>query len=440
MKAIIDQCLPQGSFFRNVLSLLWGASLGQFAVVLASPLLTRIYTPEEFGVLAVYASLLGILSSISGFRYELAVPMSRTDGNAANVLVLTLICVFITTTLIAIVVWLFGPRISIWCNVPEIIPFLWLLPIGLALAGFYQAFNYWAIRQQSFNLIAQTKMQQGIGGAISQVVLGLAHMGPFALIAGHIFGQAAGVLKLIRGAYRHDLHLLSRVRWQRIKHCARRYKRFPKYATWSSLANTSSNLLPILLFAVLFSPEVVGIYMLAHGTMYAPLKLVGNAIGQVFHAKAITAKRNENLEYLFTSTLINLLRLSVVPFIISVLFAPDIFEFVFGVDWRKAGVFVQFMAPWLVLQFCVSSVSQIINILEKQAGLLISQILFLSSRVGVIFISDYLGLDPTEIIASFSLASALLYLGHLLWICSVLNIKSKGLLKIFFGIFWFAKR
>jgi O-antigen/teichoic acid export membrane protein len=436
VKELFDQWLPQGSTVRNIFTLASGATLGQLAVVLVSPLLTRIYSPEEFGVLAVYASLLGILSTISGFRYELAILLPKTDGSAINVLVLTVLSVFFTTALVVIIVVLFGAQISI----PSMAPFLWLLPFGILLTGIYQAFNSWAIRRHRFNRIAMTKMQQGIGGAIAQVGLGLAHLGPFGLITGHIIAQGAGVVALIRGAYHEDFALIDRVRWQRIKRSARRYKRFPKYTTWSTLANSSSTMLPVMLFAILFSPEVAGVYMLAHSALHTPLKLIGNSISQVFLAKAVESKRQGNLENLVVTIFTHLLRLSIIPLIFMVYFAPDIFETVFGETWRQAGIYAQYMAPWLVLQFCVSSVSQVVMVLEKQAGLLVSQILFLITRIGVILVASNLELGATELIASFSIVSVVLYLGHFLWICFLLNMGLKGFVTTFVVSFWFGKR
>jgi O-antigen/teichoic acid export membrane protein len=436
VKELFDQWLPQGSALRNIFTLASGATLGQLAVVLVSPLLTRIYTPEEFGVLAVYASLLGILSTISGFRYELAIVLPKTDGSAINILVLTVLSVFFTTALVAIIVVLFGAQISI----PSMAPFLWLLPFGILLTGIYQAFNCWAIRRHRFNRIAMTKMQQGIGGAVTQVGLGLAHLGPLGLITGHIMSQGAGVVALIRGAYREDFSLIDRVRWQRIKRSARRYKRFPKYTTWSALANSSSTMLPVMLFAILFSPEVAGVYMLAHSAMHTPLRLIGNSIGQVFLAKAVESNRQGNLDNLVVTIFTHLLRLSIIPLIVTMYFAQDIFATVFGETWRQAGIYIQYMAPWLVLQFCVSSVSQVVTVLEKQAGLLVSQILFLITRIGIILVVSNLGLGSTELIASFSIISVVLYLGHFLWICSLLNIGYKGFVNIFVSSFWFGNR
>jgi len=436
VKELFNRWLPQGSTVRNVFTLASGASLGQLAVVLVSPLLTRIYTPEEFGVLAVYASLLAVISTISGGRYELAIPLPKTDGSAVNILALVVLCVFFTTALATIIIVLFGAKISI----PSMDPFFWLLPFGILLTGIYQAFNYWAIRRHSFNRIAMTKMQQGVGGAAAQVGLGLAHLGPLGLITGHVIGQGAGVVALIRGAYREDFLLISRIRWQRIKHCARRYKRFPKYTIGSALANSSSTMLPVIFFAFLFSSEVAGVYMLAYSTLHTPLRLIGNSVGQVFHAKAVEARRQGNLQMLVVTTITNLLRLSVIPFVVTIIFAPDIFATLFGDGWRTAGIYAQYMAPWLVLQFCVSSVSQVVTVLEKQAGLLVSQIIFLITRIGVILVASNLGLGSIEVIASFSIVSAVLYLGHFLWICYLLNIGLKQIVKTFAVSFWFGKR
>ena len=429
IKGLINRYLPQGSGVRYVSVLATGSAIGQLAVILASPILTRLYSPEEFGVLAIYASLLGIIGTVAGLRYELAIPLTRTDGSAANILALTVLCVVFTTVLVFIIIALFGEQISVWTNVPRIAPYLWFLPLGVMLTGFYQAFNYWAIRHHDFNRISRTVIQQGVGGAATQVGLGLAHFGPLGLIVGQIIGQSAGLQELIRGAYRQDLQLISRINWQRIKQRARRYQRFPKYTTWSALANSSSMLLPPVLFATLFSLEIAGIYMLAYRTLLAPLSLVGSSIGQVFHAKAADALRNGTLEHLLLKLFKGLLRISLIPLATIGYFAPDLFAFVFGEDWRQAGIYAQWMVPWIIAQFVVSPLSIIISVTENQIGGLVSQVLFLVVRIGSIVLGANVG-GSDSALYYYSMSGLIVYFGLWLWMMRIVGVRFHSWIRV----------
>jgi len=176
------------------------------------------------------------------------------------------------------------------------------------------------------------------------------------------------------------------------------------------------------LFAGLFSPTIAGVFLLAHRAFQLPLSLVGNGVSQVFYAKIAETQNKNCIGELVVTTFCRLLMISIVPYVIIIFIAPDIFLFLFGDGWRGAGIYVQYMGPWLLLQFCVSSISRVAIVMEKQKGLLVSQVIFLVARVGVILGGSYIGMGDEEIILYFASISALLYLGHFVWICAFLGV------------------
>ena len=89
--AQVNRSTSESSFIKDVIKITSGTALGQAVVVLFSPILTRLYSPGDFGVFAVYASLLGVITVIGSMRYELAIPLPSDDQTAANVLVLALL-------------------------------------------------------------------------------------------------------------------------------------------------------------------------------------------------------------------------------------------------------------------------------------------------------------------------------------------------------------
>lgn len=412
---------PHGGAAHHVATLVSGTVIGQLAVVAASPILTRLYSPDEFGVLAVYVAMLGIVGVIAGLRYELAIPLPRSIGSAANLLALSLLCVVVTTVLLSSVVSIFYREIPGWLNTPTIAPYLWLLPVGVFLAGIYQSFNYWAIRRKNFRRIALTSVQQGIGGAGAQILLGITNLGPSGLIAGQIIGQSAGLLALITGAYIHDRGQLRRIKRQRIILMAKRYSRFPKFTTWQAMANTSSAMLPLVLFASLLSPAVAGLYMLAYRTLSLPLSLIGRSIGQVFHSRAAEAHHNGTLDQLTIKVFQRLLRIGLGPLICAGVLAPDLFAFVFGEEWRHAGIYAQWMVPWLIAQFVVSPISIVSSVTGHQFGELVSQILFIVIRIGALFVG-VLFTDKNIAVELFALSGFVVYTGFFIWIMKILKI------------------
>jgi O-antigen/teichoic acid export membrane protein len=382
-------------------------------MVLAAPVLTRLYSPEEFGLLAVYISLLSMVAVIASLRYQLAIPLPKDDKDAAAIVILSLLVVLGMSGLIGALVWGFGHRVADALNTSRLVAYLWLIPVGVLLAGAYQVFNYWTIRAGAFPVIARTKLTQ----AVSLVIVQIAgcKLGPVALLLGHVASQAAGLTSLAKEAGRQHFPMFLAVRLGDLAHQARRFRRFPIYSTWGGLFNTAGSQIPPILFAALFSPAAAGIYSLAERTLSMPVTLVGQAIAQVFLSDAAEARRKGELARLVATIYYRLAKVAMPPLLIVLVAGPDLLSLVFGTSWRQAGVFAQWMAPWLYLVFIAAPLSNLFFVMEKQAQDMIFQILLLSARLIALLTGAWLG-DLIWAVALFALVSFVCWSGLVVWI------------------------
>jgi O-antigen/teichoic acid export membrane protein len=413
MKQTLKGFLPTNRFARSVSILAGGTVAGQGIVVLSSPLLTRLYSPEDFGLLAVYASLLSIVGVVASLRYQLAIPLPEKDEEAANVVVLSLLVVLVVTLLTAVIVFFWGHSIAALANTPALADYMWLLPVGLLIMGIYQVFNNWAIRTKSFTAIARTKLTQSASMVAIQIS-GYA-LGPLALLVGRVFGQAAGTSSLGLLAVRSKWCAFRSVDMKGVLHAAGRYRRFPIFSTWGGAFNTAGTQLPPLLFAALFSSSAAGIYMLAHRVLAMPMTLIGKAIADVFFSQAAEARRNGQLGPLVAVIHEKLAYIAMPPALILIFAAPELFAFMFGKNWEQAGVFAQWMAPFLYFNFVASPLSTLNSVMEKQPHALSFQAMLLISRVGAIMLGSLSG-SVVLAVALFSLASALAWSLWLHWL------------------------
>jgi len=383
MRQIIKKFLPKNRFARSVSVLAGGAAAGQGIVVLSSPLLTRLYSPEDFGLLAVYASLLMTLGVVASLRYQLAIPLPEDDQEAANVVILSLLVVLGMSILSLIAVFFFRVQIAHLVSSPSLSNYLWLLPPGLFLLGTYQVFNYWALRVKAFTAIARTKLAQSISMVVVQI--GGYAIGPVSLLIGQIAGQAAGSGSLGAIAIRRRWQVFRNVNVKDVTASAKRYRRFPIFSTWAGAFNSAGTQLPPLLFAALFNPAAAGLYMLAHRVLSMPMTLVGRAVGQVFFSTGAEASRNGNLGKLVSTLHNRLSQIAMPPALFLFITGPDIFALVFGEDWRMAGEAARWLSPMLYVQFIVAPLSQVNLILEKQIhGLVLQGILFVARIAGIV--------------------------------------------------------
>lgn len=412
--AKLKRYLPENKFVRKAGVLVGGTALSTVILTLASPLLTRLYTPEEFGTLAVFLSLLNFLYIIASLRYEMAIPLPRGHAKAANITVLAISLLAVTTVIVSLLVWLFGENITSFFNAPKLRPYLWLLPIGIVFLSAFQIFSYWAIRRSEFSIIAGAKIKQSIVTVILQVIG--AKFGAVGLLFGHVGGQSIGALPLAKNALKR--RYFQAVSLTHMKAMARRYKKFPLFNVWSASFNSAGQQMPPLLFAVYFDVAIAGFYVLANRVLALPMVLIGNAVGKVFLADAVIAHKENRLKDLVANVFKTLVEVGLPPLMILVVAGPQLFSLVFGDEWAQSGLFAQWMAIWLACVFIVSPLGFVAIVLEKQKQILVFETVLLVVRAICIIIGGQYG-DITMTIMLFSLSSAVCWLGYLVWIMKI---------------------
>jgi O-antigen/teichoic acid export membrane protein len=413
----LRRLLPKNAFARGVSVLVGGTAAAQLLTVLAAPLLTRLYSPEDFGLLAVYASLLALISVIASLRYELAIPLPEDDGEAANVAALSLILVGISTLFSGVLVGFLGATIAAALGVPALADYFWLLPVGVLLGGAYTVFNYWSVRAKRFGTIAGTRVRQAL--ATIAIQLAVFKLGGIALLCAQVAGQSVGTISLGRPALAGAG--FRQVSWRGIAKAARRYRRFPGFSTWAGFANIAGLQLPPMLFAAMFSPAAAGLYMLTSRVLTLPMSLVGGAIGQVFFANAAEAHRVGQLGPLVAQLHGKLAHIGLPPALILILLGPDVFAFVFGEQWRQAGEFARWMALWLYVQFLCSPLSTLFSVLELQKQGFVFQILILGIRIVVLVTSATFG-DMLFTVTAFAITNFFCYGFTLFWLMKRVDI------------------
>lgn len=402
---------PKNSFARSVSILLGGTASAQLLLVLASPLLTRLYTPDDFGVLAVYASILSIITVFGCLRYEIAVPLPKTDIAAYNIMALCVAILAFLTVCISVFFVGWGEYIFDTLNIDRLIPYTWLIPVGFFFIGSYSILNYWAIRKKKFKDIALTKLHQSVTMLFLQIVF--YKFGAVVLVFGQAVGQSAGFVRLSKTV--NIKHAFKTIRFKRIKNLAIRYKNFPLFSTWTGIFNTLGNQLPPLIFAAVFSSSVAGLYALAHRVVSMPASIIGQAVANVFLSSAPQAHREGVLDQLLLKVVLTLSMLAFPAGTFMVVNSEALFSLVFGENWSVAGVYAAILVPMLLMGFITSPVTTLCAVLDKQFAGTIFQFLMMTVRVVSIGFGVYTS-DPLLALFAFSLSSAACYLVFLLWL------------------------
>lgn len=413
------KALLKGRFARSVTVLAGGAVLGQAITVLVSPILTRLYSPEDFGVFGVYASILGIVTVIASLRYEYALPLPEDDETAANIVALCFLLLLGMAGLIALLVYRLGDRIVAWANVPGLRRYLWLVPLGMLGAGTYQILNYWAVRKRDFSRIARTRVSRGVGRAAIQVGVGFAHPGPLGLLLGQLAGETAGSASLGLAAWNKDHASFRALSWQGIRKAASRYKRFPLFSSWADLLDALGLQVPQLLFAGFYGAEVAGWFALGQRVIAAPLNIVVDSVAQVYFGEAARLPRDDPraMRQLFLKLTGRLGLVGGLPVAFICALAPWFFTIVFGPAWQTAGRYVQIMGLMFAVRFAIVPLSHTLNILERQDLYSLWEGMRLVLVVGGLLAGRAWGISHVNAVGIYSLAmlGAYIVLWSLAW-------------------------
>lgn len=349
--------------FAGTFLLLSGSSVAGQAIALAvTPILSRLYGPEDFGTLAVFLAWFGILATAANLRYELAIPLAETTAQAQALLAVCLAASLATGLLLALFLGFAGSGIQALTGLDRLGGLMWFLPVAVAAAGCYSALTYLAIREKAFGLVARTKITQGLAYAVTSIAGGLALPGFTGLLLGNVIRHVAGTGTLARHLLRSDL--TSAVRMH-ARSMAVHHRRFPLILSWAGMLNAASGLLPAFFLTMIHGPEIGGTFLFVQTILGTPVAIAGKAIGQMFMAEASTIlrKHNGDLRALVDRYAKRLAIWSALVFGSVALVVPPYFPAIFGNAWSHADEMISVLAIMYLLQFISSPVSSILALL-----------------------------------------------------------------------------
>ncbi|ACV33465.1 polysaccharide biosynthesis protein [Candidatus Accumulibacter phosphatis] len=368
---------------RSVLVLVGGTAFAHAITGLALPILTRLYTPADFSILAVFASLLSIVAVAACLRFDIAIPMPGRDSEAFNLLALAIGCAVVVSVGAGALVLLAPSWLPEITGRLDLQPYLWLLPFGILLASAYSALQNWFVREKEFSLIARSRVAQSAASAGMQIGMAGFGAGPVGLMFGYLLNTGSACVILAFRLVRHERFRqnIEGLTCSSLKQAWLNFSRFPKYSTLEALANSAAIQLPVIMIAALAAGPEAGYLLLAMSVIQAPMALFGTAIGQVYLSHAPEAHREGGLGSFTTDVFGRLVRAGVGPLLAVGIIAPVIFGALFGEGWERAGWLVTWMTPCFIMQFLATPISMALHVTGKQRAALLLQVFGVVLRV-----------------------------------------------------------
>lgn len=334
-----------------------GTALAQAIGLLASPILTRLYTPEAFGMFAAFMALVTSATPIITGKYEVAMVLPRLNRNAMELMGVAAWLALLISTLLLIIILIVQPFLLELLDVPGLAGWILLVPVFLLITGMFNLLGYLANRHKLYNIMARSRVINTSAIAACNIFLGIIGVGFIGLIFGNMIGVCLAFAYLCIRQYSVISGITILWSKRRIV-LARQYSEYPIYNASSGLLNGVMVNLPIFFLTHYYPIEVVGYYSLVMRVMAAPVSFVSLAVSQVNLTKVVDLiSAGSRVEPYIKKLSLGLFAFSAIPVVILILWGPELFSVVFGDNWGKAGHFAQILSFALPAQFVASTLS-----------------------------------------------------------------------------------
>jgi O-antigen/teichoic acid export membrane protein len=398
--------LRKSLFIKNLLIVMSGTALAQALGYALSPIISRLFSPTDFGIFGSFYAVVGVIAAGLTLDYHVAIVLPKNRDDAINCFVLTCLSVCGISSLCLIICVLAPQFVQKLLRAPH--PWmLSLLILSLLTSGFNQACQAWAVRVKAFKHTSASQVIRSISTNGTQVGLGFLKGGAPALISTAILGDFLATVNIARVAFRDLRASRNSIKRKRIWELAKEYRDFPMYSSSVNVLNSLSLGLPVILLSQYYGIAVAGFYAFALKVLSAPMGLIQSALRQVLYQKA-TEFYNEGgrLIILYVKFTAGLFVLILLPSIIIFIWAPQLFSWIFGTQWRTAGVFAQSLMLWQVFMFCNLPAGICGRIARMQRQMAIIDVILLAARTLVLYLGGmYLSASLT--VALYSLVGAI---------------------------------
>lgn len=398
----------QSVFLRNVGILVSGTALSQAIPLLISPIITRLYDPSSFGLFAIYISVITILLTLSTGRYEKAIVIPKEVITSKQLTVLSQLLLIIFSILLFIFVYFLGDKVLVLSSLEGLIPYKYLIPLGVFLLASEQTAYHWANKIEAYKKMSISKVANNLSSGSLQIVFGIFKLEILGLLIAKLMGLFVAFSVLI-STFRFSDFFNTKV--TTLKSTAKRYINFPTFLLSAHLLNAIALHSPPIILALYFNEAQVGFFALTQRAIMLPVSIVSRSIGDVFRQKAADQYQNTgNCRKIYWQTMLGLLAIGLAPFLILVFLSPWLFQFVFGPEWTTAGEYAQILAILFLFQFISAPLNNMFLIAEKQKLELLWQIIFFLSSTVSIFAGYYFFNTISGALITFALTRSIAYI------------------------------
>ena len=344
--------------------------IAQLLPIAISPIITRLYSPNDIAVLGLYMSIILVLLPVSTGSFELSIVLPKKKEEALNLFVLSIIISFLCCCTFLIIALLFQSPLSLFLNSQAISQWFVFVPLSVFLLTVNNSFTCFFNRNKEYKIIAINKINKNWWMSIAQLLFGYTSLKSIGLISGQIIGDLFSTILLGINFIRKKHFSVLKLSFSTtlIRKLISEYKKFPLFTMPTVLMNNISSEILTILVAIWFNSGLTGAYYFTMRILSAPMALIGSSLAQTYFQKftEIINEGKENPKPFIIKVWLGLFSIAIVPLTIIYIWGEELFIIIFGQEWGNAGKIASVMAPMTLFSFMSSPTSSGFIVLRKQ--------------------------------------------------------------------------
>ncbi len=358
--------VKMNKFVRDSAKLLSANAVAQAIGILVYPLLGRLYSPDDFGVLSLFMSIGGVAVLLGTSEYQYAIVLPKEEKTAGSVTMLCGLILAAVTAIVALTVPFAGPIAGLF-RTPELKVYYWMLPLYVLSAGLWNILNYWYLRHQQYTRVSGYQVSQSVLSAAGKVGFGLAGKTAIGLPLASVLAQWCSLGLSVSLAWKTLRSKWEKTAWGNIRAAAKEYRNFPKFSLPQGLANFVFNQLPVFVLTPLFGKGNVGLWAMAFLLAFTPINVIAKSMNQVFFQRISSWVNDKMPIYGKLAKLLPLTLAVCLPCFAGLYFIlPWLTEWLVGSQWRESGELIRWMLPWVTVALLIAPVGCLKDIFFKQ--------------------------------------------------------------------------
>ena len=382
IKYLIKKIIGQSSYKKNILIMMGGRILSQSIPILLTPIFSRMYSPQDYGVFAVFIAIVSLLGMISNGRYCLAIILPKEDEKAKKLVLISTIFTIFSTISISILLFFAGNKFFSFINSPFLSQNMILILLNIFFLGATEPLVYYGMRTKQFKIIAESMIFQSVLLIIIRIAMGYYGYTDIGLmisyLAGYVFVYPFLLfrLNLYRNFSINNDDLIA------YRDLIKKYIKFPRLSLIGDTLGSLNNGMPNALLSKMFGTSTAGYYSMSDKVLGSPIWFITSSVGDVFKQEASEQFRNKGTCFeVFKKTAKSLFLIGIIPFLLLFFISPYLVPFIFGPGWEPVGLFIRIFSLMYFAKFVINPLAYVVYIVEKQGYLILFQTMSLISII-----------------------------------------------------------